>query len=150
MVKQRDTPLLIEGKDDEMANQTSRLIEEVLVSPLEEIISRVGQGIAEAQRNLDLHSVALQTMIENDPALKEHGLEATWYHMPETEVELKLALNFKREDIRKNGKLVVRKHRMYGAPMNAVYKNTFNADVSGSSKLRLKIVSIPPPGRIGE
>jgi len=37
-----------------MANQKSRLIEEVLVSPLEEIIARIGQGIAEAQRDLDL------------------------------------------------------------------------------------------------
>jgi len=133
-----------------MANQKSRLVEDLLVSPLEEIIARIGQGIAEAQRDLDLNSVALQIMIENDPALKERGLEATWYHMPETEVEIKMALTFKREDTHKNGRLILRKHRMYGAPMNAAYKNTFNADVSGSSKLRLKIVSIPPPSRIGE
>jgi hypothetical protein len=69
--------------------------------------------------------------------------------MPETEVDLKLSLNYTREDTLKNGKLVVRKHRIYGAPMNASYKNTFNAEGSGSSRLRFKIVSIPPPGRTG-
>ncbi len=132
-----------------MAKQNTRIIEEVLVSPLEKIISRIGQGVAEAQQALDLNSMAMQTMIENEPALKEKGLEATWYHMPETEVNLKLALNFKRVDTLKNKKLVVRKHRMFGSPMNAAYKNTFNGDFSGSSQITFKIVSIPPPGRPG-
>jgi len=132
-----------------MAKQNTRIIEEVLVSPLEKIISRIGQGVAEAQQALDLNSMAMQTMIENEPALKEKGLEATWYHMPETEVKLKLALNFKRVDTLKNKKLVVRKHRMFGSPMNASYKNTFNGDFSGSSQIKFKIVSIPPPGRPG-
>jgi hypothetical protein len=130
-----------------MAEHITSQIDEVLISPLEQIIARIGQGMADAQRALDLNSIATQTQIENDPALREFGLEATWYHMPETEVELKLALNFRREDKVKNNKFISRKFRMYGAPLNAAYQNAFKANVSGSSQIKFKIVSIPPTRR---
>ncbi|ARM30793.1 hypothetical protein B9H02_05085 [Prosthecochloris sp. HL-130-GSB] len=122
------------------------MIENVLIAPLEKVISRIGNGIAEAQHAMDMNSAATQVMIDNDPALSEKGLEAHWYHMPETEVTLKLSLNMKREDTKKNGKLVSRKHRLFAAPLNAEYSNTYNTDISGTSEIRFKVVSIPPPG----
>jgi len=132
-----------------MAEHVPSQIDDVLISPLERVISRIGQGLADAQRAMDLNSIALQSQIENDPALRESGIEATWYHMPETEVELKLALNFRREDKVKNNKFISRKFRMYGAPLNAVYQNAFRSEVSGSSQIKFKIVSIPPARRKG-
>ena len=132
-----------------MAEHLPSKIDDVLISPLERVIARIGQSIADAQRTLDLNSIATQTQIENDPALRESGLEATWYHMPETEVELKLALNFHREDKIKGNKFISRKFRMYGAPLNAAYQNVFKTDVSGSSQIKFKIVSIPPARRKG-
>jgi len=125
-------------------------IEEVLVRPLADVMARIGQGVADAQRAMDLNSIATQTMIENDPVLSEFGLEATWYHMPEVDLELKMALTLHREDVIKGKKVVRRRHRMYAAPLNASYKNTFDSDVSGASLIRAKISSIPPPTRISE
>ncbi|MGH8719353.1 MAG: hypothetical protein ACREV0_10495 [Burkholderiales bacterium] len=122
-------------------------IEDVLIRPLEEILAHVGQGIATAQRAMDLNSIATQTLLATDPALKEFGLEATWYHMPEIEVELKMALTMRREDRMKDNKLVLRKLRMYAAPLNASYQNSFSSDVSGASRIRARIVSLPAARR---
>jgi hypothetical protein len=72
-------------------------IEEVLVRPLGEVLARVGEGVAQAQRAMDLNSIATQTLIDNDPVLSEYGLQATWYHMPEVTLELKMSLAMKRE-----------------------------------------------------
>ena len=40
-------------------------------------------------------------------------------------------------------------YKIYAAPMNAAYKNSFNYDVAGTSLIRVKIVSIPPPMDVG-
>lgn len=132
-----------------MANTASTQIEDVLIDPLERVLSLVGQGVANAQRAMDLNSVATQTLLANDPVLKELGLEATWYHMPTVEVELRLSLSLRREDQIKDNKLVARKFRMYAAPFNASYQNNFGSEVSGTSQIRAKIVSIPPARRPG-
>lgn len=132
-----------------MANIASTQIEDILIDPLERVLSLVGQGVANAQRAMDLNSVATQTLLANDPVLKELGLEATWYHMPTVEVELRLSLSLRREDQIKDNKLVARKFRMYAAPFNASYQNNFGSEVSGTSQIRAKIVSIPPARRAG-
>jgi hypothetical protein len=132
-----------------MANTASTQIEDILIDPLERVLSLVGQGVANAQRAMDLNSVATQTLLANDPVLKELGLEATWYHMPTVEVELRLSLSLRREDQIKDNKLVARKFRMYAAPFNASYQNNFGSEVSGTSQIRAKIVSIPPARRAG-
>ena len=131
-----------------MADPIPTKIEEVLIRPLADVLGRIGEGVAAAQRAMDLNSIATQTLIENDPVLHEFGLEATWYHMPEVELELKMALTLHREDVVRNQRVVRRKHRMYAAPLNASYRNTFDADVSGASLIKAKIASVPPPTRI--
>jgi hypothetical protein len=128
-----------------MPDPVAKRVEDVLIHPLAEVLARVGQGVADAQRAMDLNSLATQTLLANDPVLKEYGLEATWYHMPEVNVELKMNLTMRAEDTVKNGKVALRKLRMYAAPFNASYQNTFRADVAGTSQVRARIVSIPPP-----
>lgn len=132
-----------------MATQVPDQIEDVLISPLEEILTRIGQGVANAQRALDLNSIATQTLLASDPVLREFGLEATWYHMPEVTLELKMTLTLRREDQVRNNRVVLRKVRMYASPFNASYQNSFNADIAGTSQIRARIVSIPPPRRPG-
>jgi len=132
-----------------MANQVPSQIEGVLISPLEEILTRIGQGVATAQRALDLDSIATQTLLASDPVLREFGLEATWYHMPEVTLELKMTLTLRREDQVRDNRVVLRKLRMYASPFNASYQNSFNADIAGTSQIRARIVSIPPPRRPG-
>ena len=122
-------------------------IDDVLIDPLERVLVQIGQGVASAQRALDLNSVATQMLLTSDPVLSELGLTATWYHMPEVEAELKLAFSLRREDKVVNNQLVARKFRMYAAPYNAAYQNSFGSQVSGTSQIKFKIVSIPAPNR---
>jgi len=123
-------------------------IEEVLVRPLGEVLARVGEGVAQAQRAMDLASIATQTLIDNDPVLSEYGLQATWYHMPEVTLELKMSLAMKRETrTDTSGRVLVSKLRLLAAPYNAKLQNTLGLDVQGTSVVKARIVSIPPPPR---
>jgi hypothetical protein len=125
-------------------------IEEVLVRPLGEVLARVGEGVAQAQRAMDLNSIATQTLIDNDPVLSEYGLQATWYHMPEVTLELKMSLAMKRETrTDTSGRVVVSKLSMLAAPHNAKVQNALGLDVQGTSVVKARIVSIPPPPRPG-
>jgi hypothetical protein len=123
-------------------------IEEVLVRPLGEVLARVGEGVAQAQRAMDLASIATQTLIDNDPVLSEYGLQATWYHMPEVTLELKMSLAMKRETrTDTSGRVLVSRLRLLAAPHNAKVQNTLGLDVQGTSVVRARIVAIPPPPR---
>lgn len=123
-------------------------IEEVLVRPLGEVLARVGEGVAQAQRAMDLASIATQTLIDNDPVLSEYGLQATWYHMPEVTLELKMSLAMKRETrTDASGRVLVSRLSLLAAPHNAKVQNTLGLDVQGTSVVKARIVSIPPPPR---
>lgn len=125
-----------------MARDTT--INDVLIAPLERMLSEVGRGIANAQRDMDLNSITLQARLDNDPELRDRGLEASFYHFPEVDVELKIALSLRREDRTRDGKLTARKFRMYAAPINASYQRNFQTEIEGTSQIRAKIVSVPP------
>lgn len=122
-------------------------IVETLVRPLGEVLARVGEGIAEAQAAMDRASLATQTAIENDPALREAGLSATWYAMPEVTVELKMSLAIRTETRTAGGRVVRRSHKLWAAPFNATSAASTVNDVSGQSILRARIVAIPPATR---
>jgi hypothetical protein len=126
-----------------MANE----LQETLIRPLGEVLARVGEGIAEAQAAMDRTSLATQTAIENDPALRESGLQATWYAMPEVTVELKMSIALRTESRTQNGKVVQRRHSLWAAPFNASIANSSSSDVQGQSVLRARIVAIPPAVR---
>lgn len=123
-------------------------IEEVLLRPLGDVLAKVGEGVAQAQRAMDLNSLATQTLIDNDPVLSEYGLQATWYHMPEVTLELKMSLTLKRETkTDASGRVRLSKLSMLAAPHNAKVQNTLGLDVQGTSTVKARIVSIPTPPR---
>jgi hypothetical protein len=123
-------------------------IEEVLLRPLGDVLAKVGEGVAQAQRAMDLNSLATQTLIDNDPVLSEYGLQATWYHMPEVTLELKMSLTLKRETrTDASGRVRLSKLSMLAAPHNAKVQNTLGLDVQGTSTVKARIVSIPAPPR---
>jgi len=123
-------------------------VDEVLVRPLGEVLARLGEGVAQAQRAMDLNSIATQTLIDNDPVLSEYGLQATWYHMPEVTLELKMSLALKRETVTdQSGRPRISKLSVLAAPYNAKVQNTLALDVQGTSTVKVRIVSIPPPPR---
>lgn len=117
-------------------------IQDVQISPLERILSQVGRGLAAAQRELDQSSLATQIALDSDPVARSLGLRATWYHMPEVDVNLKLTFNLRREDRVENARFV-RRFKMYASPLNATHQNTFRTEGTGTSEIRARIVSIP-------
>jgi hypothetical protein len=126
-------------------------IEEVLVSPLSTILSEMGKSIAQTQKAMDKNSIDTQIELSSDEVLKDYNLEATWYHLPEVDIELKMALSMSYEE-EKDSKGRVRGYKriLNAAPLNASYKSLHSYDVEGSSILKAKIVSVPPSYRVTE
>ncbi|WP_114376089.1 hypothetical protein [Elioraea thermophila] len=123
-------------------------IEDVLVRPLGEVLAKVADGVAQAQRTMDLAAIATQTLIDNDPVLSGYGLQATWYHMPEVTLELRLSLSLQRSaKTDSGGRIVERSLSLLAAPHNARVQNTLGLEVQGTSTLKARIVSVPPPPR---
>lgn len=120
-------------------------IEEVLIEPLEDVLLHVGRGIAQSQLELDKNSLATQVLIDNNKDLSESGIKATWYHFPEVIAELKMTLSLHGIVEKKEEKVQSVKLKIFSAPINASYKNTFDYDVAGASMIKAKIVSVPPP-----
>jgi len=130
-----------------------KVIVEALVAPLGSILRSVGISLAEAQHALDENSIATQKAI--DLAVKsgelEYDIEAPWYHFPEVNLELKMALSMKAEaEVDKKGRVRGYRPTLLSAPINAAYKNTYDYDVRGSSQITAKIVSIPPASKTKE
>lgn len=123
-------------------------IQEVLVQPLADVLAKLGEGVAEAQRAMDLNAIATQTLIDNDPVLSETGLQATWYHMPEVSLELRLSLSLRRENTMRAGRVVASRLKLLATPHNASVQNSQGLEVAGTSLLKARIVAIPPPQRI--
>src|SRR4051794_252431 len=77
-----------------MANGTpSQRIADVLSTPLEQLLVALGSGIGRSQAELDRHTIETQAQIDQHPVLSQYGLEATWYQIPTTELELKMAIS---------------------------------------------------------
>ncbi len=138
-----------------MANGTQR-ISELLSAPMAAVITALGVGIANAQRELDKNSIATQREIDEDPVLSDLGLQATWYQMPRAELELTMAIAFEERpkttataaaaDLTPISPVALsRLKEIHFQPVNALYANQFNYNVTASSKLKLTIVPVPPP-----
>jgi len=114
---------------------------EILVSPISSMIQKIASGIAEAQKNLDAAALESQNNLKNNyPALADIGYQVTWYHMPEINVELKVAVHYEEK-----GEGANKKTGIFLAPFNAKYKNSYSYNADGSSILKMKIVPLPPP-----
>jgi hypothetical protein len=126
------------------------VITEVLIEPLEMIVSHVGQAIAAAQRAMDENSIAIETELADLRESLGYDLHATWYHFPETTAELKMSISICREErMNSQGKVIGWKApRLQAAPVNASYTNLFGYDAAGTSTIKTKIVSVPPAGTI--
>lgn len=113
---------------------------EVLISPLSSMVRELSAGVAAAQRELDAAALATQAQLAAEhPELQALGYQVTWYQIPEANVEMRMALHFEKKN-------AASPPRMYLAPFNTKYRNTFNFTADGSSTLKLKIVPVPPQG----
>ena len=132
-----------------MADEIRR-VADLISAPIEHVIVALGTAIGKAQQELDRFAIDTQRQINQDPLLSENGLQATFYQIPRSELEITTAIAFEEESgttPRAAGtplsKTALR--RVHLQPVNATYTNQFNYDVQASSKVRLTIVPVPPP-----
>jgi hypothetical protein len=146
-----------------MANGTEK-IADLLSAPMEAVIVALGVSIARAQQELDRHSMDTQREINEDPQLADIGLQAPWYQMPKVELELTMAIAMEERKTATPSSpaspasaaprplaaaAVLQKYpikQLYLQPVNATYNNQFNFNVNASSKVKLTIMPVPPPG----
>ncbi len=124
--------------------ESDQLSMDVMAESLGDVLLHVGRGIAEAQVALDRNSLATQVLIDNDETLSQTGIEATWYHFPETTIELKVSLSMHWEKEKRPGRPPVWRKVLYAAPQNASYRNVFSFDAASTSVVKTRIVSVPP------
>ncbi|MDI9340387.1 MAG: PASTA domain-containing protein [Sediminibacterium sp.] len=145
-----------------MADNSFDFMKDVLAAPLGDIISSVGTGVAEAQAALDAASLSQTLAIyntsnsdETTSLLRNIGYQPTFYALPETEVEAQITLALSMSEsysgnpsgLQNNGRI---KTRIYATPANATVTNTFNLNVNAFSKIKFKIVPVPPPNDTAE
>jgi hypothetical protein len=129
--------------------QTAPLLD-ALSAPLGALIAAVGRGVAEAQREMDAASIAaLQEIYASNQGLflelQRIGYRPTWYHIPEVESDLQIALTVTGQETQggaaATGSSPV---RLYAAPVDAGYASRFNFSLQASSRVRFRIVPVPP------
>lgn len=113
-------------------------IEDIVV-PFQEAIASVARGVAEAQTTLDEASLEVQKRINEDPELAPLGLAATWFQIPEIELEVKISLSIHEEQVTESSP------GLFLAFYNASYRNSFDHEIEAASTLKMKIRPVPPP-----
>ncbi len=138
-----------------MSNGDAQRIAELLSTPLEQLLVSLGSGIGRAQAELDRHAIATQEMIDEHEVLSQYGLEATWYQIPSTQLELKMSIAMElpsKPPAPPVGETVLglphwlQLPRLWAQPVNARFVNQFGFDVQAASTVTLQIVAVPPPG----
>lgn len=148
-----------------MAPDPSALdLTEALSAPLGDVIAAVGRGVAEAQTALDAATVeGFKRMVGGGDALLEEmrraGFQPTWYRIPEVDAEVTISLSISGESRRAGatpasgpdaplggpGRI-----QLYAAPVDASYANKYDFQVQAASKLRFKVVAVPPSPEAAE
>lgn len=144
-----------------MANDSSDFMKDILATPLGELIAAIGMGVADAQAALDEASLArtLEMYANLDDKAFElmrlAGYQPTFYAIPETEVEANVSLSMginATTSINSQGGIATEKSanrtRIYTTPTNASNTNMYNIQANASTKLKFKIVPVPPSNAI--
>ncbi|MGB1108711.1 MAG: PASTA domain-containing protein [Gammaproteobacteria bacterium] len=131
-------------------------------APMGDLIAAVGESVAQAQQAMDRQTLdnflSVQTSDEETmAALRQIGYQPTWYHIPEVNAEISVALTISGEasqsggssgsgKTNSNGNSSDKRGRtkLFGAPVDAGYSNRYNYDIKASSTLNFKIVPVPP------
>jgi hypothetical protein len=143
--------------------QAADRIADLLSAPLEQLLVALGSGIGRSQAELDRHTIATQAAIDEHPVLSQYGLEATWYQIPSTELELRMAISMEAPPEAERPQLLGERGgeplglglperlkvlpRLWAQPVNARLTNQFGYNVQAASTVKLSVVAVPPPGR---
>jgi len=108
---------------------------------LSEMLTQLGKGIGQAQRELDLNALEMQKEILANRDLSEYGLQPTWFTMPEIDFSLKMEYDVTGARM-EEGTLEPRHVDI--TPMNAKYKIVSGTSIKEESSLTIKFVPVPP------
>lgn len=119
---------------------------DALSAPVGDLIASVGEGIASAQRDMDLGTLALLREVyggedEALRALQKIGWRPTWYQIPEAEAEISVALTITGAAERTGAARV----KAYAAPVDAGYTGRYGYELKAASRVRFRIVPVPEP-----
>jgi hypothetical protein len=125
---------------------------EVFSAPIGGVIVALGQGIAQAQNELDQNSLKMQEQIDADPSLSGLGLQATWYQFPKVDVQLRMSLSVVEDRTTPppagagtRPAVLATRRLLIAQPLSAAYQNHFNYSAEASSLITFSIVPVPAP-----
>lgn len=127
-----------------------RALLDTLSAPIGQLIAAVGESVAEAQRAMDAQTIANFQAIYSDTdtaafeALRSIGYRPTWYHIPEVDAELSVALAVSGTVQSQAGSSGVGKLRVFAAPVDAGYASKYDFKIEAASKVKFRIVPVPP------
>jgi hypothetical protein len=145
--------------------------EALLEAPIGELVQRVASSIAEAQLKLDQIGVRVASLLSEakvtfnkadgtpvEKSLLELGFMPTFYAFTETDIEIKLTIQLKVDEdftikgtatagSTASGEGVEAAKRIvpFGITISADYHRKYGFDMSGSSTVKTKLLSVPPP-----
>lgn len=132
---------------------------ELLEVPFGVLLSQTAQAVAEAQATMDETSMRIQAKLDeltaaaiadagDEPSgLARYQVDATWYHIPEVEIDVRMALTMKlEEETRSDGRRVLRP-LLRSVPYNVRTSRETTLEASGTSSVKARIVSVPPAQR---
>jgi len=138
----------------------SRVITELQQSPLPEMVQRLGTAIGQAQLALDRNSVEIARLLADDEngvdlgggtrSLLELGFAPTFYHITEATIEARVAFTQSESEAFSIGGSIGVNVGFFAASVNASYSNRYSFEATGSSSIRARFVSIPPPALFNE
>lgn len=137
-------------------------ITNVLNAPLPEMLERLGNAIAHAQFQLDQSSIEIARRMGDSEnfgveigdgkkrSLLSLGFTPTFYAFTEATIDIKVAFTVQESTEFKIGAHLGVNYLFVSASVDASYTSKYSFDASGSSAIKAKLVSLPPPPRLGE
>ncbi len=133
-------------------------VAETLSAPLGAMMGAVGRGVAEAQGAMDAGTLArFKAMFRADDEVQNEmrrlGYTPTWYRIPEVEAEITVSLSISGDSRSASAPPATGEdaaiggpHRikLYAAPIDASYTNKYDFNFSAASRVKMKIVAVPP------
>ena len=142
-------------------------------APLPQMIEKMGMSIAQAQKALDLNSIAMLAELAEgsvtignvETNLLALGFVPSFYAFTEASFEAKLDFTIAESEAFSIGGSVnvqipfgdesenqsgdeSKSRGLFAASMNASYSRKYDQEASGSSSIAARMVSLPPPDRL--
>jgi len=142
-----------------MAN---RVVTELMNAPLPDMVERLGIAIAQAQLALDRNSAEIARLLADSEngldlgdgagmrSLLELGFTPTFYQITEATIDVRGTFTLNESEAFSIGGAIGVTVGFFAAAINASYSNKYSFEATGSSAIRAKFISIPPPGIFNE